>query len=119
MAAGTMNQEQIVARFKIRKGDTVMVTTGKDRGKTGKVLEVISSEGRVYVEKLNMIKRHTKPTQKHRQGGIIEKEAPIQISNVLILCQSCNKASRTGMRRLEDGTKLRYCKKCGEIIDRG
>ncbi|MBI3610635.1 MAG: 50S ribosomal protein L24 [Nitrospirae bacterium] len=106
-------------KFKIRKGDTVMVMTGKDRGKTGKVLEVDRSKQRVFVEKLNIIKRHTKPSQKHRQGGIIEKEAPIQISNVMIVCRNCGKAVRIGMRRMEDGQKLRCCKKCGEIIDHG
>ena len=105
--------------YKIRKGDIVLVRTGKDKGKTGKVLEVSRAENRAFVEKLNMIKRHMKPSQKQRQGGIIEKEAPIQISNLVVICQNCSKSTRTGMRRLEDGDKLRYCKKCGEIIDRG
>lgn len=112
-------QQTIVPKFRIRKGDTVQVLTGKDKGKTGKVLVVNRPEQRVFVEKLNRVKRHMKPSQKHRQGGIIEKEGPIQVSNVMVICQNCGKASRTGMRRLDDGQKLRYCKKCGEIIDRG
>jgi large subunit ribosomal protein L24 len=115
-----MNESQIVVpKFRIRKGDTVMIMNGKDKGKTGKVLEVERSSRRVFVEKLNIIKRHMKPSQKHRQGGIIEKEGPIQLSNVMIVCQNCGKTVRVGMRLIEDGQKLRYCKKCGEVIDRG
>lgn len=115
-----MNQPQVaVPKFRVRKGDMVMITTGKDRGKTGKVLEVNRSKGRIFVEKLNIIKRHMKPSQKHRQGGIIEKEASIHISNVRIVCPNCGKSSRAGMKRMEDGQNFRYCKKCGEILDRG
>jgi len=106
-------------KFKVRKGDTVVITIGKDRGKTGKVLQVERSSGRVYVEKLNIIKRHMKPNQSHRQGGIIEKEGPINVSNVKVVCPNCGKSSRAGIRRIEDGQNLRYCKKCGEILDRG
>lgn len=112
-------QQTIVPKFRVRKGDVVMITTGKDKGKTGKVLELDRSKQRVFVEKLNIIKRHMKPSQKHRQGGIIEMEGPIHLSNVMIVCPSCGKSSRAGIRRMEDGQKLRYCKKCGEIIDRG
>jgi len=112
-------QQTIVLKFRVRKGDMVMITTGKDKGKTGKVLEVDRSKQRVFVEKLNIIKRHMKPSQKHRQGGIIEKEASIHLSNVMIVCKSCGKSSRTGIRLMDDGEKMRYCKKCGEIIDRG
>jgi large subunit ribosomal protein L24 len=115
-----MSESQvIVPKFRVRKGDLVMITTGKDRGKTGKVLEVDRSKGRVFVEKLNIIKRHMKPSQQHRQGGIIEKEASIHISNVRIVCPNCGKSSRAGMKQMEDGQKLRSCKKCGEILDRG
>jgi len=115
-----MSESQVVLpKFRVRKGDTVMIMTGKDKGKTGKVLEVDRSSRRVFVEKLNIIKRHMKPSQQHRQGGIIEKEGPIQISNVMIVCHNCGKTSRVGMRRIDDGQKLRYCKKCGEVIDRG
>jgi large subunit ribosomal protein L24 len=112
-------QQTIVPKFKVRKGDMVMITAGKDKGKTGKVLEVDRSKRRVFVEKLNIIKRHMKPSQQHRQGGIIEKEASLHLSNVRVVCKSCGKSSRVGIRRMEDGEKLRYCKKCGEIIDRG
>jgi len=115
-----MNESQIVLpKFRVRKGDTVMIMTGKDKGKTGKVLEVDRSNRRVFVEKLNIIKRHMKPSQQHRQGGIIEKEGPIQLSNVMIVCHACGKTARVGMRRVDDGQKFRYCKKCGEVIDRG
>ena len=113
------NQATVSPKFKIRRGDTVMVVAGKDKGKTGKVLELDRPKQRVFVEKLNILKRHMKPSQKHRQGGIIEREGPIQISNVMIVCKSCGKPTRTGMRRLEDGNKMRFCKKCGEIIDHG
>ncbi|MEK6683634.1 MAG: 50S ribosomal protein L24 [Nitrospirota bacterium] len=109
----------IVPKFRVRKGDIVKITTGKDKGKTGKVLEVDRSKQRVFVEKLNIIKRHMKPSQTHRQGGIIEREASVHVSNVMIVCKSCGKSSRAGIRRMEDGEKLRYCKKCNEIIDRG
>jgi large subunit ribosomal protein L24 len=109
----------VVPKFKVRKGDTVVITIGKDRGKTGKVLEVERAKGRVYVEKLNIIKRHMKPSQRHRQGGIIEKEGPINVSNVKLVCPNCGKFSRAGMRRMEDGQNVRYCKKCGEVIDHG
>jgi large subunit ribosomal protein L24 len=105
-------------KFRIRKGDTIRVIAGKEKGKVGKVLEVDTGRRRVYVEKVNIIKRHQKPSQKHRQGGIIEKEGPLHISKVMLVCQSCGKASRTGMKPVGDGEKTRYCKKCGEMIDR-
>ena len=114
-----MEQAAVGIHYRIRKGDTVKVITGKDKGKTGKVLEVHPGKGRVFVEKLNIQKRHTRPSQKHRQGGIIEREGSIDISNVMLVCRSCGKAVRTGVRRLDDGQKLRVCKKCGEIIDKG
>lgn len=113
-----MQSEKVRSKPRIKKGDTVMVMTGKSKGKTGKVLEVKRAEQRIFVEKLNIIKRHMKPSQKHRQGGIIEMEGPIQISNVLLVCANCGKPARTGYRTLEDGNKMRFCKKCGEIVDR-
>lgn len=113
MAVETLN------KIRVKKGDIVSILAGKDKGKSGKVLEIDSRKGRIFIEKLNLIKKHTKPSQKQRQGGIIEKEGPVNISNVLVVCQSCNKATRIGIRRIDDGTKFRFCKKCDEIIDRG
>ena len=105
-------------KSKIKKGDTVMVISGRERGKTGKVLSLRAVEGKVTVEKLNIIKRHTKPSQKVRQGGIIEREAPMSLSNVMFLCGNCNKATRLGIRILEDGRRVRVCRKCNEVVER-
>ena len=107
-----------VNKLHVKKDDLVMVIAGKDKGKTGKVLRVIPDKGRVLVENLNIIKRHTRPTQANSEGGIIEKEAAIAISNVQLLCKSCNKPARTGIRVLEDGSKARFCKQCSEIVDK-
>jgi large subunit ribosomal protein L24 len=108
----------ITPKFRIRKGDTVKVISGKEKGKTGQVLEVDTEKRKVYIEKINIIKRHTKPSQKRRQGGIIEKEGPMHIAKVMLVCRGCGKASRTGIRFLDDGKKMRYCKQCGEIVDK-
>ena len=101
----------------IKKDDQVRVIAGKEKGKTGKVLTVMSKKGSILIEKLNFVKRHTRPSGKARQGGILEKEAPIHISNVMIICNKCNEAVKIGHKALEDGQKARYCKKCGELID--
>jgi large subunit ribosomal protein L24 len=101
--------------MKIRKSDTVIVTTGKDKGKKGKVHGVITDKQRVLVEGVNVVKRHMKPRANIRQAGIIEREAPIHISNVMYFCSKCNKATRLGARVLEDGTKVRICKRCQEV----
>ena len=103
----------------VRKGDTVVVIAGKERGKRGKVLRVIPEKGRVIVERINMIKKHQRPTQKLRQGGIIEREGPLALSNVLLVCARCDKPARTGIKLLADGRKVRTCKRCGESIDKG
>jgi large subunit ribosomal protein L24 len=103
----------------VRRGDTVGVIAGKERGKRGKVLRVLSDQGRVLVEHVNMIKKHQRPTQKLRQGGIIERESPIHLSNVLLVCGRCDRPVRTGVKRLADGRKQRVCKRCGESIDKG
>lgn len=108
---------QSLRKSKIRKGDTVVVIAGRERGKSGKVLSVNLAEGKVTVEKLNMIKRHTKPSQKARQGGIIEREAPLAISNVMYLCPVTHKPTRLGVRFLEDGRGARFSKKSKEVID--
>jgi large subunit ribosomal protein L24 len=101
----------------IKKNDKVVVLTGKEKGKIGTVLKVDSEKGRVLVEKVNMAKRHTRPGGKQAQGGIIEKEAPIQISNLMIMCSKCAEPTRIGKRILEDGSKVRVCKKCGELLE--
>jgi len=101
----------------VKKNDLVTVTTGKEKGKTGKVLKVIPKKNRVVVEKVNFIKRHQRPTGQLRQGGIIEKEGPLHVSNVMIMCGKCNRPVRIGRRILEDGKKVRVCKKCGEVLD--
>ena len=103
-------------KFHVKKNDLVMVVAGKDKGKSGKVLSVLSKKNRVIVEKVNFIKRHTRPSAKQRQGGIIEREGPINISNVMLICTKCNKPSRIGKKYLEDDKKVRVCKKCGEIL---
>jgi large subunit ribosomal protein L24 len=106
-----------VTKLHVKKDDQVMIIAGKDKGKSGKILRVLPDKGRVLVENLNMIKRHTRPSQRNSAGGIIEKEAPIAISNVQLLCQGCHKPVRTGIRALEDGSKARFCKKCNEIVN--
>ncbi len=103
----------------MKKGDVVMVIAGKERGKTGKVLRVEKSKGRVTVEKLNIIKRHTKPNAKNRQGGILEREGPIAISNVMPFCESVKKPSRIKMKVFDDGRKVRvYQKSPNETLDK-
>ena len=104
-------------KTKIRKGDTVVVVTRRERGKSGKVLSVDTVNGKVFVEKLNMIKRHTKPNQKLRQGGILEREAPLAISNVMFLCPVTKKPTRLGVKRQEDGRRARLSKKSKEIVE--
>ena len=106
-----------VTKLHVKKDDLVMVIAGKDKGKSGKVLRVLPDKGRVLVENLNVIKRHTRPSQMNSEGGIIEKEAPISLSNVQLLCQGCNKPARTGIKVLDDGSKVRFCKKCNEIVN--
>ncbi|MEX2146816.1 MAG: 50S ribosomal protein L24 [Candidatus Rokuibacteriota bacterium] len=103
----------------VRRGDTVGVIAGRERGKRGKVLRVLMDKGRVLVEHVNMIKKHQRPTQKLRQGGIIEREGPLALSNVLLVCARCDKPARTGIKLLADGRKVRTCKRCGESIDKG
>jgi len=101
----------------IKKDDQVKVIAGKEKGKTGRVMRVIPKKSQLLIEKVNLVKRHTRPSSKQRQGGIIEKESPINISNVMIICSKCNIAVKIGRKTLEDGAKVRCCKKCGEVID--
>jgi large subunit ribosomal protein L24 len=101
-------------KVNVKKNDQVLVTTGKDRGASGRVLRVLASEGKAIVERVNMIKRHTRPNpNKGVQGGILEREAPIQISNLKVICPECGKPSRMGRQRLDDGRGVRVCKNCG------
>ncbi len=102
--------------FHIKKNDTVKVIAGKDKGKSGKVLRVIPKKDRAIVEKVNMVKRHMKPNQQTRQGGILEREAPIHISNIMLICSKCTDPTRVGYKTIDD-RKVRYCKKCDEVID--
>lgn len=103
--------------YHVKKNDLVMVTAGKDKGKTGKVLRIVKKKDRLIVEKINVIKRHVKPSQKSK-GGIMERESPIHLSNVMIYCEKCSKPVRVGKKTLEDGRKIRFCKKCEEAIDK-
>ncbi|MBI3978767.1 MAG: 50S ribosomal protein L24 [Chloroflexi bacterium] len=102
---------------RIRKDDTVQVIAGKSKGKTGKVHRVIPKESRVIVEGANIVKRHVRPRPGIRQAGIVEMEAPIHLSNVMLVCSRCDRPTRVGFRYLEDGTKVRYCKRCQEVIE--
>jgi len=102
---------------KIRKNDTVFVIAGKDRGKRGKVRFAYPEDERLLVEGINFIKRHTRASGQVRQAGIIEREAPIHVSNVMLLCSKCNQPTRVGFRFLRDGKKVRFCCSCGEVID--
>jgi large subunit ribosomal protein L24 len=101
----------------IRKNDKVKVTTGKDSGKIGKVLKIIAKKERILIENINITKRHSRPSAKNRQGGIIESESPIHWSNVMLMCNKCMKPVRNRMKTLEDGKKVRVCPKCDEHID--
>jgi large subunit ribosomal protein L24 len=104
-------------RFKIKKGDTVMVIAGKDRGKSGKVLQMVEN-GKVFVEKINVLKKHVRPS-KASKGGIVEKEGGLHLSKVMMVCPQCEKPTRVGVRIIDTGERLRYCKKCEEVIDKG
>jgi large subunit ribosomal protein L24 len=101
----------------IRKNDTVLVIAGKDRGKKGKVRFAYPKKERVLVEGVNFIKKHARATGQARQAGIIEREASIHISDVMLLCDKCHNPVRIGFKTLEDGKKVRYCKSCQEVID--
>jgi large subunit ribosomal protein L24 len=105
-----------MALERIRKGDTVMVTRGRERGKSGTVLRMIPERSRVVIEGVNLIKRHRKP-QGNAAGGIIEREAALHVSNVMPVCARCGKATRVGHARLDDGSGVRVCRRCGEHFE--
>lgn len=101
----------------IKKGDTVTVITGKDAGKKGKVLRVMPADNRVVVEGINKAKKHQRPSRSLPQGGILQIESPLNASNVMLLCNKCNKPTRGASRTLDNGQKARVCKQCGEVLD--
>lgn len=103
-------------KFHIKNGDTVYVVSGKEKGKTGKVIKILRDENKAIVERLNVIKRHARPSQKSPSGGIIEKEAGIHISNLMPYCPKCKRPSRVGRKMLAGGERIRYCKRCDEEI---
>ncbi len=103
--------------MKVRKNDTVLVIAGKDKGKKGKVRRSRPGGNSVVVEGINMVKRHMRPRRGTRQAGIIEQEAPIHVAKVLLLCSKCDRPVRIGFRFLEDGSKVRICRRCNEVIE--
>lgn len=104
-------------KLHVKKGDTVLVLSGKDKGKQGKIVEALPKKAKVVVEGVNQVKRHTKPSQAYPQGGIITKEAPITASKVMLVCPACKKATRI-KKSVAAGASVRICKKCGEQIDK-
>jgi large subunit ribosomal protein L24 len=106
-----------MAGISIRKNDLVVVTAGKERGKRGKVLKILREKDRVIVEKVNFIKRHQRPTGSQKQGGIIEREGALHLSNVMMYCEKCRKGVRVRKQRLDDGKVVRLCAGCGESFD--
>jgi large subunit ribosomal protein L24 len=106
-----------VTKLSIRTGDKVKVITGKDKGKEAKVIATLPYKSRIIVERVNMAKKATRPTQRNPKGGILEIEAPIHVSNVMLVCPSCSQPTRIGRKRI-DGTRVRFCKKCGNDIDK-
>lgn len=104
-------------KLHVKKGDTVLVLSGKDKGKQGKIIESLPKKSKVVVEGVNKVKRHTKPTQSAPQGGIVVKEAPMSVAKVMLVCPACSKATRIAKKEM-NGKFVRSCKKCGEIVDK-
>jgi len=102
--------------FRFKRNDTVLVTVGKDRGKKGKILRIFPKRERALVEGINMVKKHMRPTRDNPKGGIFSMESPVHITNLMLVCSRCSKATKVGYKVLTDGTKKRMCKKCQEII---
>ena len=107
----------MASKVHVKKDDVVVIISGKDRGKKGKILRVDPKKSRVVVEGINIVKKHKKPRSANQQGGIIEQEAPLHSSNVMLVCKKCNKPTRVARKILENGDKVRACKKCNETID--
>ena len=106
-----------INKIRIKKDDKVKIIAGKDKGKIGKVLKADRKKSRILVENINMVKRHSRPNAQNRQGGIIERESPIDLSNVMLLCNKCMAPVRVKMQILEDDKKMRICRKCAEQLD--
>lgn len=102
--------------IKLKKNDTVSIITGKDRGKTGKVLAVLPKRERVIIEGINFVKKHMRKTRDDQQGGVIKKEAPMHVSNIALFCKGCNRPTKVGVNLLKDGSKSRFCKRCKEVF---
>ncbi len=102
--------------MRIKKGDMISVITGKEKGKTGKVLRIDKAKQRMLVQGVNFVKKHSKQTKQDQPGGILQKESPLAVSNVMFLCPRCNKKSKLGAKILNDGSKTRICKKCQEMV---
>ncbi len=102
---------------KIKRNDTVLVIAGRERGKRGKIARILPKENRAVVEGMNMVKRHARPRGLGQPGGIIEKEAPLHLSNLMLVCTKCDRPVRVGFTRLDDGSKVRVCRKCSEVIE--
>lgn len=105
-------------KINVSKGERVRVISGADKGKTGKILQVMPRTGKVIVEGVNIVKKHMRPTQDNPQGGIIDKEAPINSSKIMLVCPRCNRPARVGYKFLASGEKTRYCKNCGEVNEK-
>ncbi len=105
-------------KLKLKKDDIVEVIAGREKGKKGKILMLYPDDAKLTVEKLNMVKRHTKPSAQNKQGGIVEKEGRLAISNVMLVCDKCGKGVRVKRKQLEDGKRVRVCIKCGEVMDK-
>lgn len=106
-----------MAKLKVKKGDNVVVISGKDKGKTGKILQVIPAENRALVEGVNIITKHQKPKSQKEKGGIIKKPSPIKIDNIMVVCPACGKATRVGKKMVGEHLS-RFCKKCGAVLDK-
>lgn len=108
----------MVTKLHVKKGDNVLILSGKDKGKEGKIISALPKKGKVLVENINKVKRHSKPSQANPQGGIVIKEAPLAVAKVMLVCPACKKATRIQKKELASGKFTRACKKCGEIVDK-
>ena len=106
-----------MVKMKIRKGDKVKILSGKDKGKTGKVMQVIPSESKIIVEGVNISVKHKKPRGRYQQGGLVNQESPIYASKTMVVCKSCGEPTRIAKKELEDGSRVRACKNCNEQVD--